>query len=75
MDKTLRKAFLLGMGITLLSKDKVEKEVRIFMKQNKLTEAESRKLVAKALREAAKHKKQFEKHITRLEKEIVGLKK
>jgi hypothetical protein len=37
MDKRLRKGFLVGLGITLMTKEAMEKEVKKFMRENNLT--------------------------------------
>ena len=70
MDRTIRKAFLLGLGITLLSKEKVEKEMKKFMKTHSLSEAASRDMAQKAIAESIKHKKALEKHIQAMETEF-----
>ncbi|MBU1975671.1 MAG: hypothetical protein KKG59_04675 [Nanoarchaeota archaeon] len=75
MDKTLRKAFLLGLGVTLLSKDKVEKEMKRLMKTHNITEAEGKRFAKKAMFEAKKHKKKLEKHIVTLENDVLKAKK
>ena len=64
----LRKAFLLGMGITLLTKDRVEKEVKSFAKDYKLNDTEAKRLARKVLADAGKHRKTIEAKIRKTEK-------
>ena len=70
MDKQLRKAFLIGLGITILTKDKVEKEIKSFMKTHHIEEKESKKLAGKIIKQGMKHKKEIEKKILSIEKEL-----
>lgn len=67
MDKRVRKAFLLGFGITLLTKDAVEKEVKGFMKEHRITEKEGKQIAKRILKESLKHRKDIEKRIQRAE--------
>ena len=63
MDKSIRKAFLLGFGMTLLTKDAVEREVKGFMKEHRITEKESKRIASKIVKESMKHRKDIERRI------------
>jgi len=66
LAKKLRKAALVSIGIGLMTKDFVKKEVRKFIKDNKLTRAESRKLAKEFLKEANKTAAVLEGRMTKL---------
>lgn len=63
MDKRMRKAFLLGFGMTLLTKAAVEKEIKGFMKEHRITEVESKRIANRILKESLNHRKDIEKRI------------
>jgi len=71
MDKNLRKAFLIGLGISLLTKEKIEKDVRHFMRTHRITEAESRKLAEQILREGERHSRELSKKIKETEEVLL----
>ncbi|MFH1916229.1 MAG: hypothetical protein ABIJ21_03115 [Nanoarchaeota archaeon] len=70
MDKQLRKAFLIGLGVTILTKERVEKEVKAFMKEHRITETESKRLAKRIIREGVRHKKEIAKKIRSMEEEL-----
>ncbi len=59
----MRKAFLLGLGVTLLTKDAVEKEVARFMKENRMSDAEGKRIAKRILKESLSHRKDIERRI------------
>jgi len=70
MDKTVKKAFLIGLGISLLTKEKIEKEVHQHMKKYKISEKDSKKLAKKIVKESMQHKKDIEQKIKLAEHEL-----
>ncbi|MFH1072851.1 MAG: hypothetical protein V1743_05470 [Nanoarchaeota archaeon] len=71
MDKNLRKAFLIGLGISLLTKEKIEQDVRRFMRAHKITEAESRKLAEQILSQGERHARDLSQKIVETEEELL----
>ena len=60
MKETMKKMFILGVGVAVLTKDKAEKVVKDMVKQGQLSKKEGEKLVDTIIKESSKHKKNVE---------------
>ncbi|MAE13644.1 hypothetical protein CMO92_03690 [Candidatus Woesearchaeota archaeon] len=68
--QTLRKAFLLGLGVTLLTKDVVEKEIKKFMREYKITEKDARMMSRRMLTKGKKYQADLLRTIKKTESEF-----
>jgi polyhydroxyalkanoate synthesis regulator phasin len=66
-----KKAFLLGLGITLLTKEAVEREVHQYMKKYNISEEQSKKVAAAILADSLKHKRDIEGKIKTVEAKVI----
>ena len=70
MNKKVRNAFLIGLGVSLLTRDAIEQEIKQFMRQHRLTEAESRRLATEILNQGERHTRELTQKILRAEQEL-----
>ena len=71
MIDLLKKGILTGIGIGLMTKDKIEDYVKKAAKEAELTEDESRKLADELLKHSEETKQQIEKKINDEVKKVV----
>ena len=71
MIDLLKKGILTGIGIGLITKDKIEDYVKKAAKEAELTEEESRKLADELLKHSEETKQQIEKKINDEVKKVV----
>ena len=71
MIDLLKKGILTGIGIGLMTKDKIEDYVKKAAKEAKLTEDESRKLADELLKHSEETKQQIDKKINDEVKKVV----
>ena len=71
MIDLLKKGILTGIGIGLMTKDKIEDYVKKAAKEAKLTEDESRKLADELLKHSEETKQQVDKKINDEVKKVV----
>ncbi|MBN1645630.1 hypothetical protein JW868_01170 [Candidatus Woesearchaeota archaeon] len=69
-NKELRKAFLIGMGVTLLTKDRIEKELKKLTKEYNLNTAEAKQVASQIVKDTKKHAAVVQKHIKAAEKKV-----
>lgn len=72
MKDLMKKSFLLGLGITALTKDKIEKELSSYMKKNKINSNEGKKFTDGLLKDLEKNRK---KYVALLKKEAMNFEK
>jgi polyhydroxyalkanoate synthesis regulator phasin len=72
MKDLMKKSFLLGLGITALTKDKIEKELSGYMKKNKIDSKEGKKFTEDLLKDLEKNRK---KYVALLKKEAMNFEK
>ena len=60
MLKTVRKAFLLGLGAAALTKDRAEKFTKELVKQGDISSKEGRALVKRMMKDAEIHRKRMQ---------------
>jgi polyhydroxyalkanoate synthesis regulator phasin len=74
MSKTLRNILLIGLGLTTITKDKIEELVRMIVAEGELKEPEARELInkvtAKVEGKIADAKKAVNKEINNLARKI-----
>ena len=66
-----KKAFLLGLGITLLTKEAVEREMHNYMKKYNVSEGQSKKVASAILADSLKHKRDIEGKIKAVEAKVI----
>jgi len=67
MNKDVRKGFLIGLGITSLAAERIEKETKRFLKDHDISRVEAQKLAREFSKDVKKHQT---KAIAFLEKEL-----
>jgi len=67
MDKTLKKAFLVGLGLSIIAKKKIASEVKEFMKENDISEEESIQTANYFLKNAKIQRTVVEKKLAEME--------
>lgn len=79
MKKVVRKGFLLGLGLGVLGKEKIEKIIASIAKKNRINQKEGREVAKKVLKtcmdEHRKISKKLEPDIKRLMNDIVSISK
>ena len=71
MKRVIRKAILFGMGVTTLSKEKIEKFVKELEKEGELSGEEGKKLIKELVRDVDKKQKELSKNMKRHARGII----
>ncbi|MCD5407368.1 MAG: hypothetical protein LRZ99_06730 [Desulfotomaculum sp.] len=69
MQDFLRKALLFGIGVTAMTREKVEEFAKKTATENNLTEEEGRNLVKELLKKSEEAKRNLEKQVGKLAKD------
>ncbi|HKJ65789.1 MAG TPA: hypothetical protein VJ969_10320 [Desulfopila sp.] len=65
MKELFKKSMLAGLGLVVVSKDKIEESIREMIEKGNISEQEGRKLVQEMIGNAEKAKGDFEKMVDR----------
>ncbi|MFH1401024.1 MAG: hypothetical protein ABIH41_05900 [Nanoarchaeota archaeon] len=69
-DKELRNAFLIGLGVTVLTAEAIEKRVKALAKQHNITSVEAKKAARLAVKKAKRHAMQISAEVRKAEREM-----
>jgi polyhydroxyalkanoate synthesis regulator phasin len=72
MFEDLKKALDKGMDYAFMTKDKVEKAVKEFAKENNLTKEEAKKLIDQMVKKSEESRKYLEERVIELQKNAIS---